>query len=107
MKHTKNMIYKRSSESEELYIFLVNDYSIYHNHILPAIENLKKKYAAGKYNPEKAIDLYYYITTEAARKYGKLYGNNNGLSIFNVTARYTAAAEMEKRYFEDIEEVNA
>lgn len=104
MKHTKNMIIKESAEATELYLFTVNESVIYHRSIIPAIENLKKKYKAGKYDNQKAIDLYYYITTEAARMYGKLYGNNNGLSIFDVTARYTAAAEMEKRYLEEIEE---
>lgn len=96
MKRTKNMIYNPTTESNELYIYAVNDRSIY-NSILYVIENLRKKAIKGIYDTEKAIDLYYYISTEASNKYNKDFGYS-----FNVQDRFTCAVDFEARFKEDV-----
>ena len=98
MKRTKNMIYKPSAEANELYIYTINTEALYKN-IKYAIQNLKKKYNNGVYDKEKAIDLYYYIATEASNKYNIDYGYS-----FNVQDRFTCAVDLEARFFEDITE---
>jgi hypothetical protein len=104
MKKTKSMYYQESHEATELYLFIMNTEVIY-NHILkPIVNSLKKKAAKGIYDSNRAIDAYYIVATEAAKRYGKYYGNNNGLDIFNVTARYTTAIDLEKNLLEDVNE---
>jgi hypothetical protein len=98
MKHTKSMTYKPTEESRELLLFATNDSRLYFQSIIPAIENLKKKYQKGTFDKEKAADLFYYVATAASNKYFKDYGYK-----FDVTARYTAAVDMVADYMEDIE----
>lgn len=96
MKHTKTMIYRPSAEASELFIYTVNNSELYHNHITPIINNLKKKAVKGIYETEKAVDLYYYLATEASNKYYKDYGYR-----FSVTDRYTVAVDLEAYYKDD------
>lgn len=97
MKHTKNMIYKETTESRELLLVATNDGDLYRRMITPVIENLTKKYKKGCYIAEKAVDLWYYVATEASNQYYKDFGYR-----FTVQERYTAAVDMEKYYFEQI-----
>ena len=97
MTRTKSMIYRPSTEANELYIFAVNNESVYINTITPAIQNLRKKALKGVYDKEKAIDLFYHIATEASNKYNKYYGYS-----FNVQDRFTCAVDFEARFNEDI-----
>lgn len=95
MKRTKNMIYKETTESRELFLYATNDGNLYRQMITPAINNLKKKLAKGQYDAQKAVDLYYYIATEASNRYYKDFGYK-----FSVGDRFTVAVEMEGYYFE-------
>lgn len=97
MKRTKNMTYKETTESRELFLYATNDCDIYRSAIVPAIENLRKKYKKGIYDPEKAVDLFYYIADRASKKYGVAFGYN-----FSVQDRFTCAVDMVKYYEEDI-----
>lgn len=101
MKHTKNMIYRPSAESEELLLYTRNTSRIYYNHTLPVLDNLRKKLEKGVYNSEKAVDLWYYVTTAAAKMYDKEFGGMYQ-TTFTVTDRYTAAVEMERYYHEEM-----
>ena len=96
MKHTKSMIYTPSTEATELFIYTTNDSYLYHHHTKAIIYNLKKKAIKGTYNSEKAVDLYYYLATEASNKYYKDFGYK-----FSVTDRYTVAVGLENYYKDD------
>lgn len=96
MKRTKSMIYKETVESRELFLYATNDGGLYRRMITPTIENLRKKAAKGQYDKEKAVDAYYYIATEASKRYNKDFGYS-----FSVQDRFTAAVEMEEYYRED------
>jgi hypothetical protein len=96
MKRTKSMIYKPTEESRELLLCATNDGDLYRRMILPAIENLRKKAKKGNYDSDKAVDLYYYIATEASNIYNKNFGYS-----FSVQDRFTAAVDMEEYYRED------
>ena len=98
MTHTRSMIYKPTDESRELFLFTINDGRIYQASIIPAVENLKKKINKGIFDKEKAVDLFYYVATAGSNLYKKYYGYS-----FDVTARYTAAADMLDYFMEDIE----
>lgn len=95
MKHTKNMIYKPSTESDELTLFIENTGELYNGIIKSVISNLKKKYVKGTYDKEKAIDAFYYVANAGSQLYKKQFGYS-----FDVTARFTTAIELEQRYFE-------
>lgn len=97
MRRTKNMVYKPTEESYELYLYAVNDGRLYRQFIAPAIKCLKKKYQQGIYDKEKAIDLYYTAATEASNHYFKEFDYK-----FSVTDRYTAAVDMEAYYMDEV-----
>lgn len=92
MKHSKNMIYKPTAESEELYLFANNESALY-NQIGTIEKNLLKKIDKGVFDPEKAADAFYYAMTTASALYKKYFGY-----AFTVTERYTAAVEMAKNF---------
>lgn len=95
MKHTKNMIYKPTAESEELYIFAVNESKLYPQ--IQAIEkSLIRKISKGIYETEKAVDAFYYAMNTASDLYKKYFGY-----AFTVTERYTAATEMANNFTYD------
>lgn len=90
------MIYKETVESRELFLYATNDGDLYRRMITPTIENLRKKATKGQYDKEKAVDAYYYIATEASKRYNKDFGYS-----FSVQDRFTVAVEMEEYYRED------
>lgn len=96
MKRTKNMYVANSVESRELILFAENTYQVY-KRIQEVIKNLEKKVKKGIYDPDKAVDLWFYVMTEASNLYYKEFGYR-----FTVTERFTAAAEMENNYHEEI-----
>lgn len=98
MTRTKSMIYKPTTESNELYIYIVNTERLYRQRIQPTIENLKKKYLKGIYDKDKAIDLWYYTATAGSEMYNRDYGYS-----FSVQDRFTVATDLEAYYREDIE----
>ena len=97
MKRTKNMIYKPTTESRELFLFATNDGDIYRRMTTPTLNSLKKKDKKNLYDSNKAADAYYYIATAASEKYYKDYGYR-----FSVTDRFTAAVEMEEYYRDEV-----
>jgi hypothetical protein len=99
MKRTRNMVYKPTEESKELFMFAVNNADINVRHVSYAVKNLSKKWKKGVYDAEKAVDLWYYVATEASKAYDIYYGYS-----FDVTARFTVAVEMEKYYKDWVEE---
>ena len=89
MKHTKNMHFVDTPEARELYLVAINS-SVLYFRMLQAIEkNLEKKMQKGTFDAEKAIDAFYYVSEEAARKYLKDFGYK-----FTVTEKWSAAVMM-------------
>ena len=106
MKHTKSMVIHETDESRELYLYAVNEGALYPM-VIPVVRNLARKYAKGTYDSEKAIDAYYPIANQAAKRYCKEFCTradiDNISRVFDVTSRYTAAACMEQYYRENVE----
>ena len=101
MKRTKNMFYLVTVESDELFLYSVNDSFCYERIISPVLENLKRKAKKGTYDPEKAVDAFYYVACQCAKQYDREF---SGIwqTTFSVTDRFTAAVEMERRYRDQI-----
>lgn len=97
MKRTKNMIYKETEESRELFLYTTNDGNLYRHMTTAIIENLKKKAKKGVYDSEKAIDLYYNLATAGSKAYCKDFGYS-----FTVQDRFTCAVDMEASYREEV-----
>ena len=103
MKKTKSMVYNPTHESHELYLYAVNNGNLYRSMTQSVIANVSKKASKGTYDSEKAIDAWYRVATEASKLYAREHGSYG--FMFNVTARFTAAVELEEYYREEILEV--
>ena len=104
MKHTRNMIVKESAESRELGLYADNESDIYFDYIVPVVKNLAKHYKRGNFDHAKAIDAFFPAATAAAKKYCREFARvEDAPKVFNVTARYTAAAYLLERHMENIE----
>lgn len=101
MKHTKSMIYTPSHEATDLFLTITNN-GVMYPRIREVIDNLRKKYRKGVYDHNKAVDIWYYVANEGAERYAREYASEG--YMFTVTERYTVAVDLEKRYFEDVEE---
>lgn len=101
MKHTRNMVYKKTAESRELYLFAINDSLTYFQKIIPVVKNLARKWANGTYDQKKAVDLWYYASTFASNQYERDFGYS-----FTVQERYTVAWELEQTFLEDVIELS-
>ena len=103
MKRTKNMIIRPSIESEELTLYIINDGFLHNQYALPIIKNLQRYVKKGTYNKEAAINAFYYLADTGAKKYCKDFANvKEAPHIFDVTARFTAAAAILEHYEEHI-----
>ena len=98
MKRTKTMVYTPSEEANELFLYAINNGKLYRRMTENVLDNLEKKIKKGIYDKEKAIDLWYYVATEASNKYFREFGYK-----FSVADRFTCAVELEDYYKEDIE----
>ena len=97
MKRTKSMFYRETVESRELFLFTVNESAIYPQ-LCAIVRNLNRKYSKGIYNPEKAIDAFYYAIESANMLYNKYFGYS-----FSVTDRFSAAIMTRDYFTENIE----
>lgn len=99
MKHTKSMVYRETWESGELELFAENDGGLYRTLTTSIIKSLASKYKRGKYDSTKAVDAWYTLASTAAKQYAK---QIDSTIYFDVTARFTAATNFEKYYFEQV-----
>lgn len=105
MKKTKNMYINNTTESRELSLFIENNADLYEKYIIPICKNLNKYFKRGNYSREKAINAFYPVATAGARLYSKTFADLRDFQyIFNVTARYTAAAALEQSFIDLIKE---
>lgn len=104
MKRTKKMVVNQTAESRELALYADNSSAIYFQYIVPICKNLAKKYSKGVFDKEKAVIAFYPAACAAAIRYCKEFANvKDAPHIFDVTARYTAAADLLGYYMENIE----
>lgn len=92
MKHSKNHFIKEMAESHELCLYAINGGRL-NNHINSVAKSLARKMQRGIYDKVKAIDAVYPIATLAAKLYCAEFGGRYS-QVFNVTCRYTVAAEL-------------
>lgn len=97
MKRTKSMIYNQTQESIELTHFAANTELIYPQ-ICATVRNLAKKFDKGVYDPEKAVDAFYYVACAASDLYKKWFGYG-----FSVGDRFSAAVDLRDYFTENIE----
>lgn len=102
MKITKNMFYKEDENSKELLLFTVNESLLYSRCITPAIKNLHRKFLRGTFDANKAVELFYYVATDAAKEYNRQFPISD--YIFSVTTRWTTAKNLLDYYMQDITE---
>ena len=103
MKHTKNTIIKKSVESRELSLYADNTRALYPQ-ICDVVRNLAKHYKRGQFDRSKAVDAFYPVACRAAQMYCREFARvEDAPRCFDVTARYTAAADLLDYHMENIE----
>jgi hypothetical protein len=78
----------------ELQLFTENDADIYRQRTTPIVRNLRTKQAQGKYDHDRAVDLFMYLAEAGARKYAREHGGGEAEwnVIFPKDVRRAAAA---------------
>ncbi len=103
MKHTKSMVIRESDESRELELYADNERDIYFFYLVPAIKNLARKYKRGIFDKARAVDAFYPAACAAAKKYCTEFARlEDAPHVFDVTARYTAAAYLLEVHMDNI-----
>lgn len=103
MKRTNNMVIRPTTESRELGLYATNDGYLYTTRIVPVVRNLAKKHTKGVFDADRAIDAFYPIATDAARKYCREFARvEDAPQVFSVPDRFTAAAYMVDYFMENI-----
>lgn len=78
----------------ELKLFTENDGDIYRGQTTSILKNLATKKASGKYDRDKAVDLFRYLAESGAKKYAKEFGGGAAWhDMFPVAVRRIAATE--------------
>jgi hypothetical protein len=65
-----------SHETQELYLYALNDEKLYTQQRESIESNLEKKFARGIYDREKAMTLWKYFADNAAKKYHEKFCNS-------------------------------
>lgn len=104
MKKTASMIIKPSEESRELALYAENTATLYHSRIVPVVRCLAKHLKRGQFDHDRAISAFYPVACDAARMYCREFARDeDAVKVFDVTARYTAAAALLDSFMENIE----
>jgi hypothetical protein len=83
--------------TRELVLYIENDSRVYHQAYLPAVENLKKKAAKGKYDHLLAAKLFEYTAEHGAKAYAKEFGGTWN-TMFNPATRRAVARELRDNF---------
>ena len=87
---------------QELELYAENTSTLYYSHTMPTVENLKRKYAKGQYDKEKAVKAWEYVAEAAAKMYHKEFGGTyKWYDVFNKSTRHETAKILEKVYFSE------
>ena len=102
----KKEIVKESSDDtakDELRLFIDNDSDIYKRSVMPAVENMKRKIANGKFDPSKAPKLWLYVVDAGAKKYAKEFANPSDWNkMFAKDVRMELSSDLAEYYTEEI-----
>lgn len=85
----------------ELELYAENTSEIYHRWTIPTLESLRKKYAKGQYDHEKAVKAWEYVAEAAAKMYHKEFGAGFWYDTFNKATRTETAKILEEVYFDE------
>lgn len=86
--------------ARELFLYTQNDGALYRSRRKPIERNLTDKKAQGKYDSEKAVKLYAYLTEDGAKKYAKEFGAAKDWNIMFPKPVRLQAARMFRDDFE-------
>ena len=90
-----------SHETQELYLYALNDYQLYQQQRESIEANLQRKFDKGIYDSAKAAKLWLYFADNAAKKYHKEFcGNGKWFHMFTIDDRRQVAWLAEKEHLE-------
>jgi hypothetical protein len=94
-----------SDEAYELCVFTENDGDIYRSRTQPILKNLATKRAQGKYDSEKAVDLFMYLAEDGAKRYVKEHGGPGDIwyKMFPLEVRREAARKWRDEFEIEVE----
>lgn len=87
----------------ELVLYIVNDGDLYRRQTTSIINNLKKKFKKGTYDPELAVKAYQYLADAGVRKYDKEFVSGKGELFLDKKTREEIARELRDHYQEEVE----
>lgn len=90
--------------AQEIFLFGTNDGDLYRQRTTYMIDNLAKKYAAGKYDRVAALKLWKVWADEAAKRYAKEYVPDARGYVVNVPTRQLIAEKAEDYYLEHVKQ---
>lgn len=87
----------------ELHLYVDNDSDTYFRSYLPVRDNMDRKRAKGKFDQEKAVKGFEYVTEYAAKRYAKEFG---GVwhEMFTAETRRECARELVESYLAECDE---
>lgn len=88
--------------ARELFLYAVNNGTIYMNSIKPLIANYRKKISKGQYNEQKAAKGFENIAKMAAMHYEKEFLLKKYYTVFNAETRREAAKMMLEFFWDEI-----
>lgn len=93
--------------AQEIFLFGQNDGDLYRQRTTYMIDNLAKKYAAGKYNETLALKMWRIWADEADKRYNKEYSGQSAGFLTNVPTRDLIAQKARDYYFEHVVQESA
>lgn len=93
--------------AQEIFLFGQNDGDLYRQRTTYMIDNLAKKYAAGKYNETLALKMWRIWADEADKRYNKEYVGQSAGFLTNVPTRDLIAQKARDYYFEHVVQESA
>lgn len=91
-----------ATAANELCIFAINDRDLYRAQIVPILDNLARKIAAGTFDATLSLKAWTYAADNAAARYTKAHGG-----AFSPATRRACAALLSDHYAEDVAERGA
>lgn len=92
--------------ARELFLCTINDHRIYSTSTQYVLDNLRKKYCAGKYDKTRAVIAFEVVATRMAKLYTRQYAvsGTKYYTLFNAATRRMCAELLEEYYFEQLTE---
>ena len=89
-------------EARELYLFTINEPSLYERMVVPIRANLDKKRRKGTYSRPLAVKAWTHLATAAAKEYSRQHSTGKDWSrMFPPAVRRAVAEELERDYYDE------